>query len=98
MKKRWTEGEDLVVYRSICKNLECMSTAFREAAEKLERSPKAVSARWYNHISKQADSTAFMLLSETKAWNNRKNPKSSTPTLEVRPSLWRRILKFFRSK
>ena len=96
MRKRWTEGEDLVVYRNICRNLDNMQKAFEESAEALGRSINGVSSRWYNHISKKTDSTAFMLLSETRAWNNRKNPKPTTPTLEMKTSMWKRILRFFR--
>lgn len=92
-RKKWTDDEDLVVYRQVKNNLENMQKAFREAAELLGRSPKAVTIRWYKYISKQTNSTAFVLLSETRAYNNRKNISETTPVINTRPSFWKRILR-----
>ncbi|MBQ9391987.1 MAG: hypothetical protein IJU02_07360 [Lachnospiraceae bacterium] len=92
-RKRWTEDEDLVVYRLVKDHLENMKVAFEEAANQLGRTPNAVCTRWYSYISKQQGSMAFMLLSESKSWPNRKNPKENTPKLEVKKSLWNKILR-----
>lgn len=92
MRRRWTDQEDLYVYRCVKSHLENMNKGFEEAAEALNRTKSSVSQRWYRYISKQ-DSTAFLLISETKSWRNRKMINSKTPKIKNKRTFWKKILK-----
>lgn len=72
-KRRWTTIEDNVLKHNITICADNITEACRKTAPIINRTEKACSFRWYNHLSKQ--STCFTLLSEKCEKDNRKVTK-----------------------
>jgi hypothetical protein len=90
--RRWTREEDDRLLRHVRVFPQNLSRCFHIVAEETGRTPGAVQARWYTHVSKQPDTLCFFTASEHHVSKNRKNGMG----VSTRPSLWRRLLNIIR--
>jgi hypothetical protein len=91
--KRWTADEERVIADQVSRHANNLTLAFNEAARLLERTPGAVTRRWYNKCCKE--SICFATIGYKKKNINRKvisnNTSDNTEVTTI--SWWRRISK-----
>lgn len=85
--KRWTQAEEDVLVKNVEKNVLCLSKAFKQTSQEIQRTPGAISAHWYQYTSKNCG-TKFATISGKHVASNRKNAKGKPLKL----SLFKRIL------
>lgn len=93
-KRRWESWEEKLIKKEIKKHPNNLRECFKICALKLNRTPKAVSDRWYYTISKK-NSSCFMVLSSTAGVKNRKNSKYNYK-ITITKNIWNSIVKLFR--
>ena len=72
---KWSAADEGRLIKNVEKHVLCLSRAFEVTSKELQRSPKAVSAHWYQKTSKQCGRTLFMTVSGKHVAVNRKNSK-----------------------
>ena len=72
---KWSAADEVRLIKNVEKHVLCLSRAFEVTSKELQRSPKAVSAHWYQKTSKQCGRTLFMTVSGKHVAVNRKNSK-----------------------
>lgn len=87
--RRWTKEEDNRLLRQITAFPQNLSKCFIIVAEETGRTKSAVSAHWYQSLSKQPDVMCFFTASQKHIPRNRKNGVGSPSNLGV----WRRLLR-----
>lgn len=70
-KKRWTKEEEKILVQAVKANPHNLSKAFREVAEKLGRTERAISGQWYTKT--RVNSLCFVTVSQGKEFKNGKN-------------------------
>lgn len=99
--KRWTAEEDNMIVQAVKDNFDNLQKGFREVAEKLGRTTRAVSNRWYLALSNPSSkayvgSSCFIGFGTDKRYLNRKNYREGYSKQEPEksaPSFWSKILK-----
>lgn len=86
----WTQAEEDRLIANVEKHVLCLTKAFEITSKEIQRSPKAVAARWYQRTSIQSGRTLFATISGKHVAVNRKNGKGQPLKL----SLYKRILSF----
>lgn len=96
-RKKWTAEEDETLVQAIKANPHNKAKAFREASEKVGRSAKCCSNRWYQALSnpehKSYVGCMFTMLSVSSRLDNRTVNREKvhiTPT-KTKKSLWTKI-------
>lgn len=94
--KKWSNDEEEVVISCVKESPENLKEAFTKASTMINRTPSAITTRWYDTISNNADkhSTCFMCISKRKYARNRKNVKKDIPA-HTNNSIWGRLISFF---
>lgn len=100
-RKKWTTEEDNMIVQAVKDNFDNLQKGFREVAEKLGRTKKAVQYRWYEKLSNPESkayvgSSCFIGFGIEKCYSNRKNYYEGYSKQEPEksaPSFWSRILK-----
>lgn len=91
--KRWTEEEDERLLQQVRTFPQNLTKCFFIVSEVLDRSPSAVSARWYTVLSKRPDVMCFFTASSKHVCKNRKNGMG----VESTRSIWRRLIAIIRN-
>jgi len=98
VRRKWTEEEDRIVLNAVKEHANNLRFAFESVSSQLDRTPTAISMRWYSVISKNTDrySIALMCVSKNSCSINRKNCKNTTGVEEsfIR-RMWNLILNLF---
>lgn len=91
-KKKWTKEEENILSQAVKANPQNLCKAFKEAAEKLDRTEGAIKLRWYTKT--KHNSICFITISQEKKIKNGKtynpdskhinSPTSSNKTLWVK--------------
>ena len=89
--RRWTEDEELVIFRHVGASPYNLKRSFENASEELGRTVKAVELRWYTKLCKEQ--VTFLTYGRETLNRNRKNVyvNSSDNTETKRKSLWKKI-------
>ena len=90
---RWTNEEDDLLIRYIKARPQNLNYCFLMVAEITGRTKSAVSAHWYQRLSKRPDLWLFITASPHHVSRNRKNSMGE----ESSESVWRRILRAIRN-
>ena len=93
---KWTQEEESVMIDIITKNSHNLNDAFYKASEIINRTPKAISERWYKKVSKETN-YCFLTVGSKTAVSNRKNVTSAVVE-KTTTSKWKRILKILFEK
>lgn len=88
--KPWTSQEEDKLISNVEKHVLCLTKAFEITSKEIQRSPKAVAARWYQKTSISSGRTLFVTMSGKHVAINRKNSKGQPLKLSV----YKRILSF----
>ena len=86
----WTQAEEERLINNVEKHVLCLTKAFEVTSKEIQRSPKAVAARWYQRTSIQSGRTLFATMSGKHVAINRKNSKGQPLKLSV----YKKILSF----
>lgn len=86
----WTSKEEDRLIANVEKHVLCLTKAFEITSKEIQRSPKAVAARWYQRTSIQSGRTLFATISGKHVAVNRKNGKGQPLKL----SMYKKILSF----
>lgn len=87
--RRWTKEEDERLLRQITAFPQNLNKCFMIVAEETGRSKGAVSAHWYQSLSKKPDVMCFFTASQKHISRNRKNGVGTPSNLSV----WHRLLR-----
>ena len=90
-RKRWTIEEDQYLINHLKNYSHNLQKGFLIASQHLNRTPEAISCKWYTKLSKQTP--IFMVASSKKATINRKNSEN---TITSNNSIWNRIKRLFK--
>lgn len=95
--RRWTKEEEELIVKAMQNNPGNYTKAFRETAEQIGRTYRAVQYHWYGKMSPASNPTKsgilVTLLTPTYKYDNRKN--SGTAISQPQKStLWTKIKKF----
>lgn len=85
---KWTQADEDRLIKNVEKHVLCLTKAFEVTSKEIQRSPKAISAHWYQKTSKQCGRTLFATVSGKHVAVNRKNSNGQPLKL----SLYKRIL------
>lgn len=88
--KPWTAQEESRLLLNVEKHVMCLARAFEATSKEIRRSPKAISAHWYQRTSKNCGRTLFMTVSGKHVAVNRKNSKGQPLKLPM----YKKILSF----
>lgn len=88
--KHYTQEEIEIIKKEVIKSPTNLLKAFKKAANKLNRTPGAISHMYYRAI-KEGDDKLFMTVSSRKVASNSKITTKKKAELN-KPSKWRRIL------
>lgn len=91
--RKWTEEEDERILQQVRTFPQNLSKCFLIVSETIDRSPKAIQARWYNVVSKRPDAICFFTASPKHVSRNRKNGKG----VESNRSIWQRLMSIIRN-
>ena len=91
IRKRWTIEEDQYLIDHLKNYSHNLQKGFSIASEHLDRTPEAISYRWYTKLSKQTP--IFMVASSKKATINRKNSETA---IRSNNSIWNKIKRLFK--
>lgn len=93
---KWTVEEDTILVQAIQANPQNLSQAFRVVAEKLGRTPEAVSQRWYHDTRLTA--YCFTTISPQKKMKNRKiftSQNEINAPSKTSKSFWKKLKRLF---
>lgn len=88
--KHYTQEEIEIIKKEVIKSPTNLLKAFKKSADKLNRTPVAISKIYYRVI-KEGDDKLFMTVSSRKVASNSKITTKKKAELN-KPSKWRRIL------
>ena len=91
IRKRWTIEEEQYLIDHLKNYSHNLQKGFLIASQHLNRTPEAISCRWYTKLSKQTP--IFMVASSKKAIINRKNSEN---TIRSNNSIWNKIKRLFK--
>lgn len=93
-KKKWTNDEEQVVISKVRNNPINLKKAFKEASIELDRTPDAISMKWYKGGLREKSAKVFITCGSKTVNVNRKivSDKTSDNTRELTKSKWRRII------
>ena len=92
---KYDVNTDKEIVDYIIKNPGNIQKACRELSIKLNRTPNAISIRWYFLSKKNKLNKSFILVGKNKHYNNRKNTED---TIKHKISLWKIILNVITKK
>lgn len=81
--KPWSNQDEQRLLANVEKHVLCLTKAFEITSKEIQRSPKAVSAHWYQRTSKNSGRTLFMTVSGKHVAVNRKNSKGQPLKLSL---------------
>ena len=90
---RYDVNTDKEIVDYIIKNPGNIQKACRELSIKLNRTPEAISTRWYFLSKKNKLNKSFILVGKNKHANNRKNTED---TNKHKISLWKKLKNLFK--
>jgi hypothetical protein len=92
-RRKWTKEEEVILVQAVKANPHNLSKAFREVAEKLDRTDRAVSHQWYNKT--RINSVCFITVSQNKKLKNGKNYvpncRHNNPPTTSNKTLWEKL-------
>lgn len=96
--KRWTSQEEAVLLKYVKVYPHNLHKCFLLVSEELTdtgkpRTPTAVQAHWYAHLSKQPSALCFFTASQRHVSKNRKNGIG----VESNVSIWRKLLRIIKN-
>lgn len=93
--KKWSKNEERVVFRAVAEQPNNLQKAFLAASKKINRSPKAISLRWYYVLSKdpKKSSCTFVTYGKKALLKNRKISVGKENVITKEASLWYKIYK-----
>lgn len=92
---KYDVNTDKEIVDYIIKNPGNIQKACRELSIKLNRTPNAISIRWYFLSKKNKLNKSFILVGKNKHYNNRKNTED---TIKHKISLWKKIINLINKK
>lgn len=93
---KWTPEEELIMINFIKENPHNLNDAFYKASEIINRTPKAISERWYKKVSKETN-PCFVTIGSKTTISNKKNLTSGIVE-KTTESKWKRIIKILFEK
>jgi hypothetical protein len=87
---KWSQADEDRLIANVEKHVLCLQKAFAATSKEIQRSPKAISAHWYQRTSKNCGRTLFMTVSGKHVAINRRMGKGQP----LKNSLYKRILSF----
>lgn len=87
---KWSQADEDILIKNVEKHVLCLQKAFAVTSKEIQRSPKAISAHWYQRTSKNCGKTLFMTVSGKHVAINRRMGKGQP----LKNSLYKRILSF----
>jgi hypothetical protein len=85
---KWTQADEDRLIANVEKHVLCLQKAFAITSKEIQRSPKAISAHWYQRTSKNCGKTLFMTVSGKHVAINRRMGKGQPLKLP----LYKRLL------
>ena len=85
---KWTQADEDRLIKNVEKHVLCLARAFEQTSKEIQRSPKAISAHWYQKTSQSCGKTLFMTVSGKHVAVNRKNSKGKP----IQLPLYKRLL------
>lgn len=87
--RKWTKEEDECLLRYLKHDATNLRACFLIVAEQVNRTPGAVAAHWYGHLSKRPDVKMIICATHNSIAINRKNSRG----VESNSSIWNRLLR-----
>lgn len=97
--KRWSKKEELLLFKAVEKNPGNLAKAFKKVAEKLDKSERAVSQKWYNtyHNNPKNANIAYALVSKSKIYENTKTSTHKSKSADSNGSFWKDLIKLIKT-
>ena len=95
-KRKWTKRDANILYKEIKKHPYSLKKAFKEAAEKIGKTPSACQVYWYRKTKNPNNTSCFLLIGRESYTKNRKNPRSEK-LIKEKKGILNRILKWIKS-
>jgi hypothetical protein len=91
--RKWTPEEDARLLRQVRAFPQNLHKCFLIVSEEIGRTDTAVSAHWYQSLSKKPEALCFFTASEKHVSRNRKNGAG----VESNSNIWRRLVAAIRN-